>query len=73
MLHSYKQHINVCRILVTIKEWLFEKGFIFISPNKILIVTYKKIEGCRMEGNKLPNREYPYYFIRSRKLYYLND
>jgi len=26
-----------------------------------------------MEGSKLPNREYPYYFIKLGKLYYVND
>ena len=26
-----------------------------------------------MEGNKLPNKEYPYYFIKLGKLYYVNE
>ncbi len=26
-----------------------------------------------MEGSKLPNREYQYYFIKLGKLYYVND
>lgn len=35
-------------------------------------MTYKAIEGCiETEGNELPNREYPYYFIKLGKLYYV--
>jgi len=26
-----------------------------------------------MEGSKLPNKEYPYYFIKLGKLYYVNE
>jgi len=26
-----------------------------------------------MEGSKLPNREYPYYFVKLGKLYYVNE
>jgi hypothetical protein len=26
-----------------------------------------------MEGSELPNKEYPYYFIKLGKLYYVNE
>ena len=31
------------------------------------------MKGIEVEGSKLPNKEYPYYFIKLDKLYYVNE
>ena len=31
------------------------------------------MKGVELEWNKLPNKEYPYYFIKLGKLYYVNE
>ena len=51
-------------------QLLYARGILYKTVTFFDII--RLLKAVEMEGSKLPNREYQYYFIKLGKLYYVN-